>query len=200
MLNIVFDQAVDPGIAAPVIRALATLNIPVDQWEYGQAVPLGTHAVVTSAKAAAAAHAATEPCGIPPAVVVAATPGIDAEETRNLLANGVVAIVESDPARPAPAAVAILAAAAGAVAVLPVHHAEALARTLGAPPRQLTQAEQELLAVAATRSIEAAGRAVGLSRRQAQRRYKQLRDDLGLTSHLHAAVAAGRWGLANERP
>lgn len=91
---------------------------------------------------------------------------------------------------------AVVSAALGHF-VLPGSAGRALTTRLDPPPAELSADDLELFRACATQSIESAGRALNLSRRQAQRRYRRLLDQLGLQTHLHAAVAAGRWGLAH---
>ena len=120
-----------------------------------------------------------------------------ASSTRALLARGAHAIVNESDNDTLAQQYAILAAAAG-YCVIPGGHGIDLATRLEAPPHELEQRDRQLLALAAGMSITEAGRQLGLSRRQAQRRFGAACDRLGIPNRWAAVAAAARWGLTNS--
>lgn len=198
MLNILVDKGVDDALTRPLLLALHGLDADADLWAVTDSVPLGsTDAVVTIPDNTEHVRARFEFSSHQPhLVVLISSPSV--AQSREFLCAGVGAVIDTLVTDAIPQALIVLSTAAGGCTAVPRLHAPQIAGRLDEPPRDLSPEERRLLELAATRTIEAAGRLFGLSRRQAQRRFRSLCDDLGLESHLHAAVAAARWGIVDH--
>ena len=196
LLRVLLDGQLDQANAEPLRRGLTEMGIDVETWdEKHSGFQSSGDALVTDAgRLPVVRRMFADVSRLPSIVVLAERPGVD--EIRHLLREGVIAVVDVT-GRPVVQAQAVVAAATGYL-VVPACHSLSLVTQLDEPPRSLDRDEQQILSLAATRSIEAAGKEMGFSRRQAQRRFRTLCDDLGLQSRLHATVAAARWGLAHH--
>ncbi|MGH1490958.1 MAG: hypothetical protein ACRBK7_16455 [Acidimicrobiales bacterium] len=191
LIRIVVDQGLGVEIVEPLLSAFESLGISALLWSEGDLTPIKVDTVVTCSSRLTILKERFFGTDI---VILAASP--TAIDTRRWLASGVVGIIDTNNSAPASQALVALAAATGESIGIPRQHGSEIAVRLEAPPRLLTGEEERMLALAATRSIELAGGSMGWSRRQSQRRFQRLRDDLGLAKHLHAiAVAASRWGI-----
>lgn len=173
LLAIIFDDELDRDLADQIRGVLSSLGLETQRWRPSSSLPVGAHAVVTSPSRVVAVGQTVSKSPQRPRVIAAAL-SVDERTARELLSAGVAGVVACESGQPVAAALAIVAAATGHCAVLPLGLAKGIASQLDQPRRPLTDDEQRLLGLASIQSIEAAGRAIGLSRRQAQRRYQLL--------------------------
>lgn len=123
--------------------------------------------------------------------------GGDGGLLRSELAGAPSSVLPDEPADARRIAIGLLATASG-FGVLPLDDLRGLAVRLEEPPPELADGDEEFLRLLATYSVERAGVHLGVSRRQAQRMFKSLRERLGLRDHLEAAVSAARWGFVEH--
>lgn len=198
MLTVLLDSGVGPKISRPLLTVYRKMRVAASVWNLDDPLPLGTSdAVLTVPKQMELVDARLESLARRPRIIVLAD-GPTPAETRRLFRNGADSVVDIAIVDPVVQALSTLAACAGGCESIPVQHGSALSKSLDEPPRDLTDDEERLLGLTATHSIEASGQLLGLSRRQTQRRFKRLCDDLGIESRLHAAVAAARWGIVDS--
>lgn len=196
VLSILIDSTIQPLLAADLPTIMQRSEVRVEYWKGASVSPVvGIDAVVAGAeRLEVAMHLYGG--GVRRPNLVAATAETTVTATRELLRSGVDSVLNVSCSNPMEQALAIMAAATG-YCVLPAGHGPELAHRLSEPPRSLTASEEQLLGLATSMTIEAAGAEIGLSRRQAQRRFKALCDDLGFPSHLLAATSAARWGIGD---
>ena len=139
-----------------------------------------------------AAEAMVQPAG-PPVVVFDET---IAGETQSLLERGASAVIGAgESLRTLACGIRLLAASSLSMTIAPTDHLKPALATFESPPLELQTEERQFLQLLTHCTIEEAGRRLGYSRRQIQRRYSALCKKFGFSSHLDAAVSAARWGL-----
>lgn len=198
MLTILLGFGPPVEQASEFSEALRSAGAVVHYWETGSPLPVaGVDSVIVLPKDLDTAREQAKGALRRPRLIVAvetATP----DDTRRLITSGADAMIKAQGV-PTEQAMLAIAASTGCC-ILPDGHGLELAQRLESPPRPLTPEEQDLLALAATMSIEAAGERLGYSRRQVQRRFGLLCRSLNLDDHRMAAIAAAKWGLLNSQP
>lgn len=200
MLSILIDEELSAEILDPVDGCLrevagALSGISIGTLGADESVPFGTTdgVICGSRRAVPVSERFSDALHRPKIIVLVA--GVSLTRTRSLLRQRVDGIIDIEASPAMANALAILAVAAGRTHVIPEPHGIEMAERLSEPPRELSSEECEFLGLAATRSVESAGQLLGLSRRQAQRRFESICLDLRIPNNRQAVIAAVRWGL-----
>ncbi len=192
MTKLLVDETGNCALPDGVARALLASDLETIGWD-GARLRASNNAeaiITTPARIAEVRQNISSVAELRIAVLVDC-PTVD--ETRSAIREGAHGVIDVSKAPRTQVLAAV--AVAGGLGVHPAGHSLEIATRLGSPPRILTSEEVELLRVSATRSNEAAGKALGYSRRQTQRRLRTIYDDLGFDDHYEAAISAVRWGL-----
>ncbi|GEM_PF-2070560 len=193
MLRVLVDVALASQVSVELKEAIVELGAGVDSWdeESGDLYGVPDALITCASRVETVVESYAHTPRLPQIVAVASIPS--AAVARRVLLQGAAGLVD-EAAHPKAIALAVLSAACGWT-VVPGSHGASMAQRLAEPPRELEPDERSLLELVARHTVEQAGREMGLSRRQAQRRFQALCHDLGLDNHLHAAVATSAWGL-----
>ncbi len=194
MLTVAVDSE-SSSIGHELRGHLDHMEVKLTRWPVTSRSHLGHDLVITDVAHVGRVIESLRGLHRPPGVAVVDV-DLDEERARQCLRKGALGVIDLERTGPAEAAAAVVAVAAG-FAVIPAAHAQPISSRLERPP-ELSSFELEFLRAARSQSIESASDAVGLSRRQGQRRFKTLMSSLGLANHLEAVIAATRWGLVEE--
>lgn len=158
-LRVLFDAVLDPAEVDPLRQILDAWGIEVEAWdETWTSLSGSADALVTEADRLQVVRTVFDETTRTPNLVVL-TSNLSVHELRALVCEGIAGVITAPARRPLAQAQAIVAASTGNL-VVPLRHAAALGECMDEPPRPLTDDEHALLALAATQSIEAAGRAL----------------------------------------
>jgi len=127
-------------------------------------------------------------------IVVLVAGGTPAQTRYLFTHKQVKGVIDVDSGTAGVLAQGIIASSCGLECV-PYGHGFAMSTRLEEPPEVANTDQIQFLQELASQSVDAAGKKVGYSRGQAQRKYQQLLSELGLENHLELAGSVAKWGL-----
>lgn len=174
-------------------KHIADNSVETAVWHLDETHPLvGVNAVATSPHSLEEVLSRRSGAWHPRVVCLVRNPSDS--QCRRLILAGAHAVLDLDQLH-SDSVLWVVGAAALGFGLVPRGRLHTLVSQLDERPTHLSDEDFEMLRALTRMTIVDAGRKLGYSRRQIQRRYKEMCTRLGFKSHLEAAITATRWGL-----